>query len=218
MKITKQTIALLAFFTLGALSVPAPAQTTEIAPKGIYKEIDVARHNKAIEALNSENPKLKQQTVAAILNNPNYYNPPVIYALSRELLNQGKKDEAAYWFYLAQLRARYDANLCMDNSAKEGVSVLNNEYGPDINKYAFNDLGKLGQTIQKVVEFVRKNPENYDHRWLNLHGMRAVMSSLDDKKETTELSQPKAKWPAIKKKTIDDYYDGFTQALKKLRK
>ena len=190
------------------------AQTKEINPKGIYKEIDVARHNEVIEILNVKNKKLKQQTVDSILKNPNFYNPPVIYALSRELFAQDKKDDATYWFYVAQLRARYDANLCLDNSSKQAVSVLNNDYGPDINKYAFQDINKLEKTVTKVVDFVKANEENYDHRWINLHGMDAVLASMDDNAEKKELSQPKEKWIEIKKKTVDDYFNGFIEYIK----
>jgi hypothetical protein len=210
----KKIILLLSIaFGLSTLSY-AQTQTKEIKPKGVFKEIDVARHNQVIEILNGKNKKLKQQTVDSILKNPNFYNPPVIYALSRELFNQDKKDDATYWFYVAQLRARYSVNLCMDNSAKQAVSVLNGEYGPDINKYAFQDIDKLQKIVTKVVDFVRTNEENYDHRWINLHGMDAVLAGMDDKSEYKELSQPKDKWSEIKKKTVDDYYNGFIEYVK----
>jgi len=206
-------ILMLLTITFG-LATFSNAQTKEINPKGIYKEIDVARHNEVIEILNVKNKKLKQQTVDSILKNPNFYNPPVIYALSRELFAQDKKDDATYWFYVAQLRARYDANLCLDNSSKQAVSVLNNDYGPDINKYAFQDINKLEKTVTKVVEFIKANEENYDHRWINLHGMDAVLASMDDNAEKKELSQPKEKWIEIKKKTVDDYFNGFIEYIK----
>lgn len=194
------------------------AQTKEIKPKGVFKEVEVAKHNTAIENLRSKKRKQKQETVDAILKNPNSYNPPVLYALSRELFQQGKKDDATYWFYVAQLRARYDANLCLDNSAKQAVSVLNNAYGPEINKYAFQDISKLEMTVERVVEFVKSNEETYDHRWINLHGVGAVMAGLGDGKEGTELSQPKDQWEAIKKKTIEDYYNGFVEYAKSQKK
>jgi hypothetical protein len=200
-------------FGLSTLS-NAQTQNKEIKPKGVFEEIDVTRHNDAIEFLNGNNKQIKQQTVDNILKNPNFYNPPVIYALSHELFNQDKKDDAMYWFYIAQLRARYDANLCMDNSAKQAVSVLNGEYGPNINKYAFQDIDKLKKTVTKVVDFVRTNEENYDHRWINLHGMDAVLSGMDEITEKKELSQPIDKWKEIKKKTLDDYYNGFIEYVK----
>lgn len=196
------------------LTTLGKAQIKEIKPQGVFKEIDVVRHNEAIGILNGNDKKLKQQTVNGILKNPNFYNPPVIYVLSRELFNQDKKEDAMYWFYVAQLRARYDANLCMDNSAKQAISVLNGEYGPEINKYAFQDIDKLEKTVTRVVDFVRANEENYDHRWLNLHGMDAVLAGMDDNSEKKELSQPKDKWTGIKKKTLDDYYNGFIEYIK----
>lgn len=192
-------------------------QTTNITPKGIYKEIDVTRHNKVIEILNGKNKKLKTQTVDSILAKPNHYNPPVLYALSRELYNRDQKDLATFWFYTAQLRARYDANLCLDNTAKQAVSILNSDYGPDINKYAFQNTDNLEITVTKVVDFVRTNEEDYDHRWINLHGMDAVMTGMDNDSGEKELSQPKDKWADIKKKTVDDYFNRFIEYVKNKR-
>lgn len=73
----------------------------QIKPTGIYKGIDVQRHNKIIEILIGDNKDLKDKAVEGVLNNPNYYNPPVIYVLSKELFVRGRKPEAAYWFYVA---------------------------------------------------------------------------------------------------------------------
>ena len=167
-------ILLLITISIGLIAV-GNAQTKEIKVKGIFKEIDVYRHNETIEILNGKNKKSKKQAIDSVLNNPNYYNPPVIYALSKELFNQNEKDEAMYWFYVAQLRARYDANLCMDKSAKQAVSVLNNEYGPEINKYAFQDIDKLEKTVNKVVEFISKNEENFK---LNADSIAELIGTL----------------------------------------
>lgn len=207
-------------FTIIALTCIAlttlNAQTIKehkLKPEGIYKTIDVEKHNKIISILNGKNTKSRQEAVDSILKNPNIYIPPVLYALSKELFNQGKKDEAAFWFYTAQLRARYDANLCLDETAKGGLSILNDSYGPEINKYAFKNIDKLKGIVTNVVTFVKNNDENYDHRWINLHGMDAIMN-----KKTEELSQPQDKWHEIKAKTIDDYYTGFTNYLKTIGK
>jgi hypothetical protein len=195
-------------FVLGLFTI-GYGQTTQNKPKGIYKAIDVERHNKVIEILNGDDKDLKSKAVDSVLNKPNYYNPPVIYALSKELFARDRKREATYWFYVGQLRARYDANLCLDNTAKQAVSVLNGIYGPDINKYAFENIDSLEITVNKVVDFVRANEENYDHRWINLHGMDAVQN-----KKAKEISQPKNRWPDIKTKTVDDYYKGFIEYVK----
>ena len=208
-------ILVLTIILVFATLCSAQVKTTIVRPKGVYTEIDVTRDKEAIEALSGKNKNTRQQIIDDILKRPNLYNPPVIYALSRELYNQNKKDDAAYWFYLAQLRARYDANLCMDSSAKQAVSILNNEYGPKINKYAFKDISKLENTVSNVVNFVRNNEELYDHRWINLYGINAILSGLDDDNKKQELSQPNEKWAVIKEKTIDDYYADFLEYIKK---
>ena len=212
----KKTILLITIILMSITTLNA--QDNKIEPKGIYKEIDVEKSNNVLEILKGENISLKTQVVDSIIKNPNEYNPPVLYALSKELYENNKKDEATFWFYLAQLRARYDANLCLDNSAKQAISILNNEYGPNINKYAFENINFLETTVKKVVDFAKSNNENYDHRWLNLHGMDAVLASMDEKSEKKELSKPKKDWGKIKQKTIDDYFNGFTEYLKSLKK
>lgn len=212
-------IVLLLSLTLGMLVVcNAQTETKKIKAKGIFSQIEVDKHNEAIKVLQGKNIKAKNQLIETVVKNPNDYNPPVLYTLSRELFLQGDKDEATFWFYVAQLRARYDANLCMDNSAKQAVSVLNNEYGPDINEYAFQDIDKLEKTVNRVVDFVRTNDENYDHRWINLHGMWAVLAGQGDEPDTKELSKPKDEWETIKKNTVNDYYNGFIEYVKSQKK
>lgn len=182
-------------------SNPTTDQSNKINVKstGVFDEILVEKETDAIKKLQDQSEKQKNKMIEIILKNPNDYASPVLYALSRELFSQGEKDEAAFWFYVGQLRARYDANLCMDISAREAVSVLNQEYGPDINKYTFQDLDKLENTVNRVVEFVRTNKENYDHRWINLHGMWPIIAGLSDIEETRPLSMPKDEWETIKK-------------------
>lgn len=193
----------------------------EIAPKGLYAEIDVQRSNDLLKFLLKGEPEVKLKAAEEVLKNPNNYNPTVIFGLSQVLFNSVRKEEACFWFYVAQLRARYDANLCMDKTATSGLTVLNEQYGPEINQYAFKDLNKLKETVAKVVSYVRTNEENYDHRWMNLHGMDAIKASMEkgnsNRAHQKELSQPKANWKAIKEKTINDYYADFQEFLKSLK-
>ena len=66
-------IFILLAIVFGVITV-SNAQINEIKvePKGIFKEIDVARHNETIGILKGENKNLKQQTIESILKNPNY--------------------------------------------------------------------------------------------------------------------------------------------------
>jgi hypothetical protein len=193
---------------------PAPevVPTDQVKATGVFATIEVKKHNDAIRILQGTDEQQKNEVVDAILSQPNDFNPPALYALSKVLFARGDKDRAAYWYYLAQIRARYDANLCMDESAKQAAAVLSRNYGAEINKYAFQDMDKLSKTVEEVVGFVRNNKENYDHRWINLHGMWAMTAGLSNKDETRPLSKPESEWESIKKQTIDDYYKGFVEA------
>ncbi len=175
---------------------------------------DYTYQYKVFKTLQGENDSLKLLYIDSVLNNPNKYIPPVIFELSRILFNTGKKDEASYWFYLAQLRARYDANLCLDVTARQAVTILNNYYGPEINKYAIQDLKKLEKIVEKVVKFVSTNKENYEHTWLNTHGLDAMAKFFNKESAPKETTEPKSKWDSIKKKTIEDYYNGFIKYAK----
>ena len=59
------------------------------------------------------------------------------------------------------------------------TTILTENYGPPINQYAFEHKKKLKATILKVVEWDRRTPHKYDHRWINLHEMGAVIDALD---------------------------------------
>ncbi len=189
-----------------------------VEPVGKYKEINIENDTRVIKIMIDNGNADQSKIIDSVEQSPNKYIPPVLYVLSYVLFNSGKKPEAAYWFYLAQLRARYDVNRCTDKTAN--ASSYNQNFGPAINEYATKDLDSLQVLIDKVVSFERSNEETYDQRWINLTGMNAMMAGLGDKKKTNDnqLSLPKEQWADIKKKTIDDYLDGFKQALDMLRK
>ncbi|NMH27939.1 hypothetical protein [Flavobacterium silvaticum] len=194
------------------------AQDIQVTPKGVYAEINVEKDNAAGTALLGDDAVQKEKAAKQILEKPNDYNPGVLYALSDYLFSADKKDDATFWFYVAQLRARIDANICAEESAKQAVGVLNQTFGPTINEYAFKDKAKLETTVNRVVDFVMKNPENYDRRWINLYGMGAMMSGMEGAEKETQapvLSHPKNEWNSIREKTIKDYYDGFVSFVKK---
>jgi hypothetical protein len=110
----------------------------------------VTRKNEAIEILNGKYNKLKRQTVDSILNNQNFYNPSVIDTLPRELFSQDKLDDATYWFCVAKLRARFVAYCCIDNSAKQAVSVLTDNMDQTLINMHFKKLINLKNSYQSV--------------------------------------------------------------------
>jgi hypothetical protein len=61
--------------------------------------------------------------------------------------------------------------------------------------------------VERVVEWDRATPHDYDHRWINLHGMGAFTGA-------TALSRPAAQWPAIAEETRGGYLRGLEEALR----
>ncbi len=194
----------------------ATADTNVVTPKGEYAKIDTRLANETIQILAKGTPEDRQKVIETIKANPGNYAPPVFYTLSQILFLDGKKDEAAFWFYAGQLRARVDANICADSSARQAVGVLNRNYGTPINQYAFQDIPKLEELVPRVVDWERRTPYSYDRRWINLHGMGAMMSGLNAKTQDasqTSVSFPKDQWNDIAEKTRTDYLADFRKAI-----
>lgn len=216
------SVSMVAVAAFGWMALHSALADTEVVePKGEYAKIDVKLLNETIKILSKGSAKDKKKTVAEVKKSPEKYAPPVFYALSEVLFEDGKKDEAAFWFYAGQLRARFDANRCADISAREAVGVLNQVYGPAINRYSFQDLAKLEKLIPEVVEWDRKTPHAYDHRWINLHGMDAMIEGLgggDSESKPPVLSLPKDQWEKIATRTRTEYLSGFRKAVAEMKK
>ena len=74
--------------------------------------------------------------------------------------------------------------------------------------------------VPKVVDWERRTPYNYDRRWINLHGMGAMMSGLGaQSKDTSQatLSYPKDQWSDIAEKTRTDYLSDFKKAMAQMK-
>lgn len=190
-------------------------KTYVIENTGEYATINVNRTRGAMDSLSDQAP-LEERKVAIdiVTSKPDTFAPPAFYALSHAMFKLGYKDEGSFWFYAGQLRARYDANRCADVSARSAVAALNQQYGQEINEYTFANLPLLQKIVTQLMEFDKMTPHNYDHRWINLHGMNATMAGMGDAKAAKEpLSLPQDQWEKILEKTRSDYLAGFAEAL-----
>ena len=190
-----------AFFVATAADVP-------IEPTGIYKTIDVRLADDTIKALHDYKGAARGKIINTILAKPENFAPPVLYVLSSVLFNNDRKDEAMFWFYAGQLRGRIDANICADKTARSAIAEMNQRLGPRINEYAFADIPKLTNTVERVLAWEEQTPCNYDRRWINLHGMAAV-----DAETNAPLSAPKEQWEAIRKQTREEYRSAFHEVI-----
>jgi hypothetical protein len=199
-------------------SAGASAQERIVQPEGPFAQIDTRLANETIEVLQKGNAEQQQRTIERIKDRPENFAPPVFYVLSNVLFERGEKDDATFWYYAGQLRARFDANRCADATARQAVRELNRRFGQEINQYAFQDMSKLEALIPRVVEWDRRTPHRYDHRWINLHGMEAMRSSLGGRSGAlTALSAPEEEWEKMAEKTREDYLNGFKKALARMK-
>jgi hypothetical protein len=220
-------VLVLGGLVLGAIGIPvlcvryAHSREEAMAPKGEYAEIDVAPINKAMQAFKTGTDRQKQMMARQIIAAPEKYAPVAFFALSESLFKDGKKDDALFWFYAGDLRARFDAARCADETARQGVDLLQVQYAPMINQYVAQDFAKVEAVLAKVVEWDRKTPHEYDHRWINLHGMGAVMASMNlpaASQQSAPLSLPQDQWESIAEKTRTEYLAGFHAAVDQIRK
>jgi hypothetical protein len=184
------------------------AESVSVTPTGEFAKIAVKEQNAFLDKI----LKGDDASIAKVIKQPENFNPVVLYGLSSALFNSGKKEDAAFWFYVGQLRGRSDANKALDMSARAGINALNQKFGGPINQYAMKDISKLKEIVAKAVKFDESTTRNYDPRWISLHGMDVFL-----KKEKVAF-EPESKWETINTKTRNDYYNGFKQAMKKFNK
>jgi hypothetical protein len=213
---TVAQFAVAAFFVGVSDTSAAPLQSVPTHDE--YAKIDVRLMNETIEKLTHGNAAVTRRTVKQIETAPHNYAPPVFFVLSNRLFQDGRKDEAAFWFYAGQLRASFDANRCAEITARRSVEELSRLYGSNINKHALQDVSKLEAMISKVVEWDRTTPHSYDHRWINLRGMNAALADAAGKGEQQPLSLPKEQWNEIAERTRVEYLAGFRQAINEVKK
>lgn len=200
--------------------------TILIQPTGVYAEIDMKKDLLILEQLSEKGTMLSSMDV--VLKNPDEYSPTVLCVVSNILFAQGYKDSAAFWFYTGRMRARIDANLCTDNTARSAVSELTQYFGPAINQYMYSDLANLDNVRAvwaKTVAYLETHDELYDRRWIALHGMRAMMSGMEDEEglegenddyESEPIILPEEEWARVKKETIEEQLAALEEALNSL--
>lgn len=179
-------------------------------PPAQGSKIDNSIIDTAEKKLLKDTPEARDKFIAKVKQHPEKYPPVVFYLMSRALFEKGEKDDAAFWFYAGQLRARTDANICADKTARQAVSVLNMTFGTPINQYTFQDKDKLEKTVKEVIAWDESTPHHYDQRWINPHGME----SFKDKGKKVPESLPQKDWDKIREATRKSYLDSFNKVMK----
>ena len=190
------------------LSLGVQAQnvkTIEVKPVGVYATIDIDYQNRMMKQL--YDPKTRSASVDTIFGNIGHYNPPVLYLFSQALYQGGEKDAAIEWWYFAQLCAMYDAARCADNTAKQGVLILEENIQPLYATYILQNKEVEAKSAAKALELFNHLKPDYDIRWINLHGLGAFSGFFSDEapKETPKLTEDELLWPKLRAKVVKDF-------------
>lgn len=202
--IVSRLLSLLACFLFALLHTGCAQkeQVIRVDPRGEFAGIETQKSARVMEEIRRGDAA----AIALVEDSPGEYQPPVFYELAAQLHRKGRRQEAMYWFYLGQLRARSDANKALDPSASAGVDLMNETFGHPINAFAFQDIALLKKTVEMVVADDAKLPRDYDPRWIALHGMDAFL-------ESKVRFAPQKEWAAIDKKTRDQYLREFREVV-----
>ncbi|WP_417810478.1 hypothetical protein [Thalassospira alkalitolerans] len=91
-------------------------------------------------------------------------HPSAYYILAAKLFNDGKRDDAVFWFYTGQLRFRTLLGCKPDLAPDRDPALfasLNETVGRPLNSYAFGDVDALGGMIGGVLEWDGEHPNGY---------------------------------------------------------
>lgn len=170
-----------------------------------HKEISVAeirQTNKLYTDLLEK--EVDQELTDSVLAHPDDQIPPVLFALSNALFQQDKKEEALFWFYVAQFRASFDINIgseSMKPYREEIVSLYQSEFTPLLFPYIQRNKELVGDILPEVLRYVEENEENYDHGWIYYDGSEALYQP----ENIRYLLQSEKPLSVIKQKTLTEF-------------
>lgn len=110
------------------------------------------------ERLASCDSKIALAAAREVIDDPKSLNEPLgLFTPTIVLFMQGRKDEAVFWFYAAQLRVRQQMIV---NNGDRGqlMTVMLMTVGPPINNYAFQNVPRFIEILNRVLEWDKKTP------------------------------------------------------------
>ncbi len=112
-------------------------------------------------------------------------HPAAYYELAAKLFQEGKRDEAIFWFYLGQLRYRFhlEASPGLDPSGDPAVfGSLSEVIGRPLNEYAFGDIPRLAATIDRVLAWDAEHDNGFTQKKGNEAALEKIRAGLAEMK------------------------------------
>jgi len=116
-------------------------------------------------------PAVAMAAAREILNDPKSLREPTeMFTPALVLFQGGQKDEALFWFYAAQLRARYQI-IFQQGGRGQLLQVMVGAVGAPIDNYGLSDTQKMRRTLDRVLEWdaraanpLRDQPQTAEQR------------------------------------------------------
>lgn len=194
------------------------AKSIEAIPSGEFASIDTKPSIAIMQKLNATAAYENDALVGQIVHDSGNFIPPVFIALANLYYRQGNFDNAIFWFNAGRLRTTLDALLCTDPSAASAVAALVAQVPKDLIKKQFEDMPKFKSIVENVLKWDASTAYSYDHRWISLHGMRAVMSGVSTDAQSGPLTIPRERWDEVAKQNRDAYRKSLDKAIETVQK
>lgn len=117
-----------------------------------------------IESVNAQSHTgdLIKQTAAQIEDRIATKHPAAYFILAFKKFEEGKRDDATFWFYAGQIR--YRAYLISRSNLESSgdptlFASLMQQIGRPINEYAFGDTEQLAKIVDRALEWDASNPD-----------------------------------------------------------
>jgi hypothetical protein len=172
-------------------------KTIDVTPTGQYATIETGPTIAAIQKLRFGPASEESDIANRVAHDSGAYTPPVLFALAEWYYRQGNIDRAIFWLNAAGLRGRFDGLICTDRTAISAVAELSQKEPQDLYRQQFQDRDRIRKIVEEVIDWDEHTKARYDHRWISLHGLRAIDSGLGKDVSNEPLTVPEERWQRI---------------------
>jgi hypothetical protein len=157
--------------------------------------------------LSSKDAAVANAAADELIRSADRAEPLSLMLASSRLFQRGDRDNAVYWFYAGQLRARYSPQLTGENAQLIAIFLMT--IGEPINAYAMRDIKKMTPVLDRVLKWDEQtfpawarenkidpaNPELLQRRVRARDGLAALIAELKSKPEEYERKAREYKSP-----------------------
>lgn len=116
------------------------------------------------DRLKSCDPAVSIAAAEEIVRSSDFLKEPLeLFAPAAVMFQQGKKDDAVFWFYAAQVRTRYQ--LAFEKGDRgQLLTIMLMTVGTPINNYALQNVANFQRILAQVLEWDKASPNPFRER------------------------------------------------------